>query len=458
MKHSRAHRRKRAPWLEAVLGFFLILFFMGGLFSTYYFFLTVRDVIFNSQTASWTDLPIIGNLGESQGVLPNVTILKRKERINILLLGIDQRRGEEGAFRTDTMIVVSVDPLKKTAAMLSIPRDLYVDIPGFGENRINVANFLGETSNYPGGGPTLAKETVQYNLGIPIHYYILINFDGFRRVVDILGGITVDVEEAIDDYQYPDENYGYQHIYIPAGLQMMDGETALRYARSRHGGTDFERARRQQKVLLAIRDRALSLDIIPKIPALWAAREDMVRTDLQLDEIISLAQLGRELEAENIKSGVIDDSMTEIYIVPETGANVLWPNRDKIGELVKELFSDEPATVLVASPDQVERLAEEGARIEVQNGTSISGLAERTAALLQEQGCQIVGYTNADRFDYPHTIIIDYNNGKDYTIAFLKELFNVAPENVRRSPNPRSEVDVRLILGDDLDLPVLSSK
>ncbi len=175
------------------------------------------------------------------------------------------------------MIVISIDPVNKSLSMLSIPRDLSVQIPDYNENnRINAAHLLGDARDYPGGGPALAKKTVQYTLGIPIQYYVRVNFEGFQKLVDLVGGITINVEAPIHDEKFPDANYGFMTVDIPAGVQKMDGVTALQYARVRHGSSDFHRARRQQQVLLAIKDKALSLDIpLTNIPSILYAGRDV---------------------------------------------------------------------------------------------------------------------------------------------------------------------------------------
>lgn len=301
----------------------------------------------------------------------------------------------------------------------------------------------------------MAKETVQYNFGMPIHRYVRVNFRGFKEMIDAIGGITIDVEEPIRDAQYPDENYGYKNVLIPAGLQHMDGETALQYVRTRYGGSDFARIRRQQKVLLAIRDKVLSLQILPtlspnKLIGLMKAMRDTVQTDLQPSEILTLAQIAAQIDQRDIKGRVIDESMTTPVIVAN-GADVLFPDREKIKEVVDELFA------LASQPDEeqlerMEGLAEDVAKIVVQNGTTRSKLAEETAAFLQGQGYQVVGYSDADRFDYPKTIIVDYS-GKSYTVSLLAKLFHVEAGNVRRSPNSKSGVDIRIIIGEDFDLP-----
>ena len=310
-----------------------MIFILGGLFSGYLFYVSVKDIAAHAGGQNFVGVPIF-RPRQSDVEEPNIG---RGERVNILLLGVDKRPQEVGPCRTDTMILVTVDPTSMTTGMLSIPRDLYVEIPGYGLNRINVAHFIGDRDDYPGGGPALAKKTVQYNLGVPVHYYVRVNFQGFKDIVDALGGITVEVEKEIWDDRYPDGDYGYMSIHIPTGVQHMDGEMALRFVRTRHGGSDFTRLRRQQKVLFGIREKALSLDLIPRLPELFRTMGYTVDTDLGPEQVLALAQIGRQIEKEDIKSAVIDEKMTTSVIL-ETGANVLFPIREKIGEVVEEIF------------------------------------------------------------------------------------------------------------------------
>jgi len=452
----RRARRRRPLWLSVLFGLITVAVALGALGAGYIFYDTLRTLVASAMLPGAPSAPAGPNVSGNNAP-GSILQWERKERLNFLLLGIDLRRGETGAARSDTMIVVTLDPQNKKVGLLSIPRDLWVPIPGYGENRINVANYLGDARKYPGGGAALAKKTVQYNLGVPIHYYIRINFDGFRRLVDTLGGITLDVPKEINDPTYPDEAYGYKPIHIRAGRQRMDGETALQYARTRHADDDFQRAKRQIQVLLAIRDQAMSIDIIPKIPALWAMRENMVATDLTLDDILSLAQLARDIKAEDVKSVIIDETMTVAYVT-DTGAQVLWPDREKIRKVVEELFAP-PAPAQVPSPtSETQRLiVQEAARIEVQNGTKTPGLAEKAASYLRLQGYQVLAPTNADRSDYAQTVIIVYNNGVETTLKTLTETLPVAPGNVRRSSNVKSSVDIRIILGKDFKLPSAST-
>ncbi len=455
MRPPRA-RRRPSPLISLFLTVLFIAFLVGGGYSGYLFYITVKDVVAHAQFPSIPNLRLPA-VSRSEGPpverrdLPN---WERKERVNILLLGVDRREDETGPSRTDTIIVATIDPETKTAGMLSIPRDLWVTIPGYGENRINTANYLGDRDKYPGGGPALAKKTVQYNLGIPIHYYVRIDFAGFEKIIDTIGGIDIYVEKTIDDATYPDENYGYDPFYIEAGQHHLDGKTALKYARTRHGTGDFDRARRQQQVLFAVREQALRLNLLPKVPELLVTLGDAVQTDLQPGEILALAQLGNEIDINNVKTAVIDDSMTVDHITPN-GAWVLLPIREKIRPVVDEMFTSPVPTPLpvVVVPDETRtRLAQEAAKIVVQNGTPLPGLEATTAEYLSEKGYNVVQFGLADREDYPKTVIIDYT-GKTFTLESLVDLFHVEPENIRRSANLKSEVDVRIIVGQDFQLP-----
>jgi LCP family protein required for cell wall assembly len=432
----------RADWKLTLLSVFLVLFVAGGIYAAYLFYATVKDLVAHAE------LGMPGQPNTEQGRindenLPDIA----QERVNILLLGTDRRAQEQGPCRTDTMIVVTVDAQSKAAGMLSIPRDLWVSIPNHSEGRINTAHFLGDSYDYPGGGPALAKKTVQYALGIPVHYYVRVDFEGFERLVDAIGGITIDVTEAIYDDKYPDGNYGYMTIDIPAGMQHMNGQLALQYARARHGSTDFLRAKRQQEVLKAIRDKVLGLDIpLTKIPEMLRIVGGSVQTDLSLTEMYALAKVGREITAANIKSVVIDESMTTPQTTPD-GAQVLIPNREHIREVVHELFG-EPAPTTAASFSEKELIGQEAAKIEVQNGTLTPGLAQRTADYLRNLGYAVVSFSNADRLDYATSVIMDYSS-KTNTVNLLAKHFSVSSENIRHYTGIQSEVDVRLVLGRD---------
>jgi len=461
---SRNRPSSRSKLLRGVLAVILIIVGLPLLWATISagrgFYVAVRESVAHSQLPVLTNvLPSVSsrsqerqtNIGTGGERLPDW----KKERVNILLLGIDEREDQHGPWRTDTMIVLTIDPENNTAGILSIPRDLWVTIPVYGENRINTAHYTGDLKKYPGGGPALAIKTVQYNLGIPIHYYVRVNFSGFIKAIDTIDGIDIYVEKEIDDPLYPDNAYGYDPLYIPAGLQHMDGELALKYARTRHGGSDFDRLRRQQQVIMAVRDKVLRFELLPqllpKLPELLKTVGDAVQTDLQLDEMVNLVQLASKIDDEHIKTAVIDSSMTE-PTTRHNGAQVLIPIRDEIRAVVDEIFAEPAQEAEEEIEEDKARLAEEGAKIIVHNGSTTGNLASQTSAFLKEHGLQVVEFGNAERFDYPNTIIVDYT-GKEYTIQYLARLLNIPQNNIQPFTGSYSEIDIRLIIGADFQLP-----
>jgi LCP family protein required for cell wall assembly len=509
--HSKSYSQSAASSLiiNGLITGMVFVFLLGGAYVGYVFYYTVKNAVINANLPGLDSvelslpqvvaaLPLTGNTDDTTTItlpvvrggddgetsssgapLPNYEF---KERINILLLGID-KRPDEVYSRTDTMILVTVDPNTNTAGMLSIPRDLWVSIPGYDEDRINKAYFLADQNKYPGGGPALAMKTVQYNLGVPVHFYAQIDFRGFEEIIDTLGGIDIYVPETIDDPKFPDANYGYDPFYIEEGYHQLDGHDAMRYARTRATpGSDFSRAKRQQQVLLAIRDKALQIGIIPKIPELWATFSETVQTDLQLVDILELTQLADDISADDIRSEVIDFRMTVNYVVPDTGAQVLLPLREKIKVVIDEMFAETEAQPVVAAQPQEEEvpvseatsqaqaraqeieqvaqrqeeiralLAQEDARLVIQNGTPVANLASQTAMFLKNQGFNIVQFSPAENDSYPKSVIVIYNEDKDYTLNLLTSVFEVADENIRRSPNLQSDVDFRVIIGSDFQL------
>ena len=444
---------QRPVW-RAVGTFFVIVVLAGALMSAALFFVTVRDVV------AQTNLPFTERIvrtrppkGETAPTpvfsAPSVPeLVEQQERVNVLLLGIDQRENDPGPYRTDTMILFSIDPATNAAAMLSIPRDLWGSIPGYGEQRINMAHFIGDYQDYPGGGVALAKKTVWYALGVPVHYYVRINFSGFERAVDAIGGLDIEVKQTIHDETYPDGNYGTMLVHIDAGTQHMDGKTALQFARSRHGSSDFDRMARQQQVIMAIRDKVIGMDIpLSAIPNLIEILGDTVQTDLTLDETLALVEAARKIDRDNIKSGIIDDAMTTTVITP-TKAMVEVADWGKVRALVDELFPSAAPTVeptVAASP---QRLVEENARVALQNGSLSAGLARETAEVLRAEGLAIVSFGNADRFDFQESVLIVYSD-KPYTRQVLTERLGIKPANVTERIGQNGDLDLVVILGRD---------
>lgn len=237
--------------------------------------------------------------------------------VNILLLGVDSRPDDEDPPRSDTIIIVRVDPGEQRVDMFSVPRDLLVEIPGYEASKVNAAYIIGENDDLPGGGPILAAQTIEYNFGIRIDYFATVDITGMQRVVDSIGGVIVDVPTALKDDLYPTEDYRYTRAYFRSGLQKMDGVEAVQYARTRHDDNDFRRSERQQQILLAIRNQILVSGVISNLPTLISEVGDSVRTDLSPRQVLSLARFGQELPRENIYMHSINDLMEEVYIDEE---------------------------------------------------------------------------------------------------------------------------------------------
>ena len=275
-------------------------------------------------------------------LIPTTEAWLGSERVNLLIMGIDRRPGEPFISRTDSIMVVSIDTTRNTAAVLSVPRDLYVVIPGHGRDRINTAFVYGSRGSNPAGGAALAMQTIEYNLGVRINHYILVDFSAVINGVNAIGGIEVNVPYTINDPLYPDMNYGYDPLYIQAGLQRFDGELALKYARTRNIDNDFYRAARQQQVLFAVRDRMLSMgipELLRQAPTLYRQVESGVRTDLSLDQLARLAQTAAAIDRENIRSAVLDYEYVNSHLT-EGGAQVLILQLDKATPLLHSLFYD----------------------------------------------------------------------------------------------------------------------
>ena len=274
-------------------------------------------------------------------ILPGVLSPGSGGRTNLLLLGIDRRDGTGWAYRTDTILIVTVDPGGGAAGVMSIPRDLQLAIPGHGEDRINTANVYGYRKDDPEAGPALLKATVEGNFGIPIDGYMMVDFDAFVKIVDALGGIDVEVPKTLHDTRYPDprpgDPYAFKTVHFDAGLQHMDGARAIEYARSRMSTTDFDRAKRQQLILLAIRKKALSPGGIAHWPAAAAAVMAGIKTDLNVGDLMGLALLAARTDPASLQRVVLEHPLVTSYTRAD-GAAVQLPDWDLINPVIEELF------------------------------------------------------------------------------------------------------------------------
>ncbi|MGB2694912.1 MAG: LCP family protein [Dehalococcoidia bacterium] len=416
--------------------------------------------------AGWLSLVILTRIDElflpnelNLGALTNVPGVQNAgdgptERINILVMGLDRRPQEGDApARTDTMFVLTIDPQTKTAGMLGIPRDLWVDYPykrGGGccyQERINAAYVLGETQGYPEGGIGLTMDVIEQNLGIHVDHYVMIDFEGFIELIDALGGITLYVEQTVDDpyYSYTEKRYDYLPIHFDAGeTATMDGVTALGYARTRRNSSDFDRIRRQQQVIFAALDKATQQDWndVAKIPGLWKKYKGAIKTDVNDLLVLRYAGLASGIETSEITAFSLGYATTG-WTTPN-GASVLLADKDLVQELVQALFSDH-------------QLIEESAHVEVQNGSGEDGLADKVTRFLAGQGflsTSLTALAAADGRLRPQTEIIDYS-GKAYTMERLTKLLKVPDKWVRRakpeddSLRTETTTDIVVILGSD---------
>jgi len=343
------------------------------------------------------------------------------EIINVILLGSDSRV-QGGLGRTDTMILVAINPVSKTVSMLSIPRDLWVYIPTCGYERINTAYMWGTLSKYPGGGPALVKATIEYNFGVPVHYYAAIDLKGFIRLIDTLGGVTIAVECPFPDLE------------LEPGIHHMDGQWALAYARSRITSSDFARSRRQQQVLRAMWAQLLRPETILQIPSLWSILQDSITTDLSLEQIISLAQLGLQINTRQIQSLYLDGEQVKAWVTPQ-GGQVLLPQPAACRALFAALFTP---------PGEVELIH---ARVEIRNAGCTSFQAKELAA----DRLYYLGFDNVrigpDQPEVrPRTIIVNYTNDAE-AIALLRQAFHVPAEDVWFQAQENPPLDALVLLG-----------
>jgi LCP family protein required for cell wall assembly len=368
-------------------------------------------------------------------------------RVNILVMGLDYRDwiSGEGAPRTDTMVLASVDPLTMSAGLLTIPRDLWVSLPGFEEpERINVAYRFGETYQLPGGGPELAMKAVEGLLGLKIDYYALIDFYSFEQFIDELGFIEIDVPANI----WVDPIDG-ETVKLKKGSHDLPGNLALAYARARNTeGGDFDRAERTMQVIMAIRHQILKAELLPTLvsraPVLFEQISAGVQTNLALDQAVKLAWLVQQIPEEDIKRGSIGTEHVTFGKSPG-GDDVLKPRPEQIRILRDEIFTNSGLTSADADPQELVRA--ENAKVSVLNGAGTPGLAARTAEYLTAQGVNVVSTGDATE-PYSATTIVSYT-GNPYTLDYLVNLMGIVPNRIYNRFDPSSPVDIDLILGSD---------
>ncbi len=453
---------KTTNWLVWAL---IAAFIVAAALIAYLTFIAVRDIVTSWELTSLPGVALVEATSTPNefGVIEDVNTPLQPvggptpepwdgaSRVSVLVMGLDYRDwlAGEGAPRTDTMMLLTLDPLTRTAGMLSIPRDLWVNIPGFEYNRINTAYSLGEAFDVPGGGPALAMETVEELLGVPIDYYALIDFGAFVRFIDEIGGVKIDVPARITIDPLGDDNT----YRLRVGRQVLPGDLALAYARARKTeGGDFDRAQRQQQVVMGIRNQMLRPEMLPQLiaksPVLYQELSSGIRTNLTLEQTIQLAWLAQQIPDEGIRQGIIGPPEQVLLVKSPEGDEVLKPIADKIRAVRDDVFfGSEQFSPAAANMDPVELVQAEAPRLTILNGTATAGLAARTAEYLQSQGINVTEAGNADQL-YTQTRIFDYT-GKVYTVKYLAEMMGVSSNQFFSRYDPASSVDVVVILGAD---------
>jgi LCP family protein required for cell wall assembly len=393
------------------------------------------------------------------------------ERVTLLIMGLDTRRGQAGPARADMLMLLTLDQAGGDAAMLSIPRDLYVDIPGYGPNRINSAFFLGELYHEPDGGPGLTVRTVESLLGIRIDHWAAFEFEAFVKGIDLIGGIDVDLPRRLYDPAFPTASGGTEVFTLPAGRQHLDGRTALKFVRTRHADNDFNRSARQRAVLLAIRSRLGSVDALawlaPKLPGFLGDLGTSLRSDLGVEEIVELGWQALQVDGGGVRQLAIGPDAARDFVTP-TGGQVLLPDETRLAAIAREFLDPDcagcgrsepgglaaqaaPGPSPTSRPATVEPqalLAGENARVAVLNGTSIAGLEDTVAARLRQAGINVVETGPAPRSDYAETYLFDFHRAPA-TLRALAELLGVADGHQFFISESEQPYDVLVILGAD---------
>ncbi|HUI89135.1 MAG TPA: LCP family protein [Anaerolineales bacterium] len=373
------------------------------------------------------------------GITP-IPALSDNNTINFLLIGHDQ--GSPTSFRTDTMVAVILWPQDGQVSMISIPRDLWVYIPTVGMQRINTAYEYG-IGNYPGGGAALLRDTIAYNLGIRIDHMAMVDFTGFSKIVDTLGGIDVPVACPYTDWRLSDPSYdpnnpdNWAEYTVQAGLIHMNGDLALWYARSREESSDFDRSRRQQEVLRAIFTQALKTNTLGHIPQLYSEFSSTVTTDLGLADILKLAIYAPKLTNANIRGFYIRPPYVSAWVTPG-GADVLLPDQPSLQQFLAG------ATTLSTASTQREAI-----NIQVENGTPFSNWAALAANRLNYAGYQ-TSISNADRQNYARSVLIDMTKSQDPNARnLILANLGLSSASLLSIPNATGPIQYRLILGAD---------
>lgn len=470
-EHAAPKNQSRSVFFGRFLAFVIGIAITSGIIFSYQVATT------SDSNSNFPDLSLFSAIKHLIGSDERSLEGEEEDRVNILLMGIGGE-GHNGPQLTDTIILTSLQPSTGEIGMMSLPRDMTVPVPGYGYAKVNHANAYGEMDE-PGAGPALASQVIGGVLNQDIQYYLRVDFDGFAEFIDAIGGIDVYVDTTFTDPSYPshgkefdmcgyeelegeestysdqedvailseilavdteeqgiseeatqeqnepeviDYSCRFESITFYSGWTRMDGDTALKFVRSRHGnngeGSDFARSRRQQKIILAVKDKVLSASTFlnpSRISRMMDTLQKNIATNLDVWEIVRLAKEFKNLDTTDITHHVIDASEdSPLYATVLNGAYVLLPKNDDWSDLqaiAADIFNPEAGMVSAFAQAPSEEKPQ-FIQIEIQNGTDITGLAFRTSQLLDGQGFDVVKIGNAASRGFEHTVIYDFTNGQ----------------------------------------------
>lgn len=402
-----------------------------------------------SQTAeirNWPPPSTYGSPGEAATPVPPAAfpLSLPPDSVNILLIGSDL--GTIDSSRTDVLIIASVRPKTSDVSLITVPRDLYVYLPGYTMQRVNTAWIYGEKYHYPGGGFGMLRDTIQYNLGITIDHYVRVDMAGFRREINDLGGVDVLVSCSYTDWRLrspsadPQVEENWVLFTVPSGRVHMNGDYALWYARSRARSSDFDRARRQHEVLRAIYRQVLRLDLVAKIPQLYDDLNQTLTTDLALGDLLSLAPMATQLDPAHIQSRFIGRDQVISWRVPTSGAAVLLPKPDEIQLLLLDTFTTPTLDPLLPTPPDIS--------IQIVNHSR-----HPDWDLLAAERLNYAGFQTEVADDDPQsgalTQIIEFDTAAGSSSARLLTTLGLDPVQLITQPDSLSPFQFRLVVGDN---------
>lgn len=479
-------RRRVAPWVFLVALIPVLLIFAVGAYTINIVRHAQRAIATiaqptlprGPQVAVVTATPQPTNTPNPQGTiapLPTVTIaptatvdpiaaihFDRKDPFTIMLLGVDTREGDTDS-RSDTIILVSIDPLNQDDSihMLSVPRDLLVMIAGgFGQGKMADVYSTGEVNHYlespqhPGqGGPALVRDTLEQNFRIQIDYYAQVDFNGFKKIVDAVGGVSVDNPYPFDDDQYPTEDYQYTRAFFPEGLMHLYGEEALQFARSRYADDDYARNARQQQVLLGIRQQALQLNLLTKATDLIDALGSTVKTDFPTDQWLPFAKFGSQISGGAIRQFVLTDLLGTCANCNGFYSTIDW---QQARQRAKEFSPKENKDYIAA---QANGGVNKDATIVLENGTRTVGIASNWSTALHQQGYANSSFIDAPastKGNVPQTSILYFASENEKTAQALATSLHLSAQRVdgkSARPAEAPTADILIVLGDDIAAP-----